>query len=453
MPNELLKMKIFLPHSILLGLIFICLALPEAPPRIIAITEETTVDGSFSVTFSKPLKTDTLEEKFSVFKNGEKIAGALRTTATVLIFSPEEPWESGGVYQIKIAPLSTERGDSTTEAVEQTLSIRPERLFFLSFDNQLIQANPGTGATEIITPPEIEILSFSFASEGRFAAIYGSREDKNRNGIVFGERRGKHFDLTILPTTESPKYSQVFLCNDGQALVLLTWGKNGARAEYFTIDWLESKVTMSPQKWEISDAATYDRNDLACSNDTNRVLYRKSSGAIVTSFLGEGNEELIGVFDSVVGFSPRDKLMLLEKSITETQSNVPYRSELSVYRSDGARSTLSAPNALFREASFSGNGSDFSLLYLDGENYTSRVETYAPNEAGLIRTQTVLPPPEKRITHQAISLDGRILALEVESGEMVSSVPTDTTSVVLWDLREEKPLPFSWDGKNPQWEK
>lgn len=446
-------MKIFLPHSILFGLIFICLTLPEAPPRIIAITEETTVNGSFSVTFSQPLKTDALEEKLSVFKNGEKMAGTLRKTATTLIFSPQEPWESGEVYQIKIAPLSAERGDTATETVEQNLRIRPESLFFLSADNRLMRADPKTGATEIITPHEIEILSFSLASEGRFAAVYGSREDKNRNGVVFGERAEGHYDLTILPATGSPKYSQAFLCNDGRDLVLLSWGENGARAEYFSIDWEQSKEKMLPQKWETHDTATYDKDDLACSNDTSRVLYRKSSGAFVTSFLGEENEDLIGVFDSVVGFSPRDELMLLEKSITETQSDITYRSELSIYRSDGTRSTLSAPNTLFREASFSGNSSLFSLLYIDGEEYASRVETYAPNEAGWIRTRTVLPPPEKRITHHALSLDGRILALEVESGEMVSNVPTDTTSVVLWDLGEEKPLPFSWDGKNPQWEK
>lgn len=446
--------KLFLPHIFLLGLIFLCLTLREAPPRALVITQTISANDSFSVTFSKPLNTDDLEKKLTVWRDGEPINGAIKKTATTLIFSPEKPWESGQDYQVRIESLPAERGGTSTKPIVQKLHIRPEKFLYQSLDSRLMEGDPETGTTKVVTPDTIDILSFSVGTGGHFVALYEPKGDQHKNGILLGRKDGEQYEIKLMPVVESPKYSQVYLCNGSQTLVLLAQGNTGdPHIEYFVLDWDHLANQSASETWNLKDIAVYNETDFACSGDTPRVLYRKASGAFVTNFLGEDSEDLVGVYDGAIGFSPKDRLMALQKSITETGKDVAYHSELSLTQSDGTSTTLSAPNTMFREASFNGNSTLLSLLYLDGEAYTSRVETYGPNADTWVKTKTVLPPTDKRITHQALSLDGRSLVIELEPGAMVNRMPTDATKIILWSLVEDKQLPFVWAGKYPTWEK
>lgn len=448
------SVKVFFPHLFLLGLIFLCLGLREASPRVVAITEEIPANGSFLVTFNKPFRIEGLEEKFAVLKNGERIPGTLRKTATSLVFSPERPWESGQGYQVRIESLPAERGDVVTEPIEHSFKIQKERFLYLDLSNRLMEGDPETGTTEPVTPEDIEILSFSTGTDGHLVALYGLREDKYRNGILLGKKQGDRYSLTIFPAVETPRYSQALLCNDSRALLIVSQEKSSnPSVQYFMIDWEQSSHKKLFQDWEVKDAALYSEGDIACSEDTTRVLYRKLSGVFVANFLGEASEDLVGVFDTAVGFSPRSTSMLFQKSITETSDAAAYRSELSIYQSDGTSVTLSAPNTLFREASFNGNGTALSLLYTDGESYGTRIETYVPDRSTWIKNETVYPPRKKHITHHALSLDSNLLALEVEPEEMTTQISTDTPKIILWDSEKKQNLSFEWEGRRPQWEK
>lgn len=435
-------------------MILLFLGLPEVPPKIIALTEIVSANESFSVTFNKPLRIDDIEGKLTIFKDGEKISGTLRKTATTLVFSPEKPWEGGQDYRVRIESLLAERGDVVTKPIEHSFRIQKEKLLFLDADDRLVEGNPETGSIELVTPENIEILSFSTGIGGHLVALYGLREDKYRNGILLGKKQGERYSLTVFPTVETPRYFQALLCNGSRALLIISQEKSGdMNIEYFVLDWEYSLGKKSLQDWKIKDTAIYGEGDIACSEDTARILYRKSSGAFVTNFLGEASEDLVGVFDTAIGFSSRDTSMLLQKSITERSDAAAYRSELSLYQSDGTSVTLSAPGTLFREASFNGNGTALSLLYIDGESYTSRIETYVPDGSAWTKKETVYPSREKRITHHDLSLDGNFLALEVEPEEMTTQISLDVSNIILWDSEKKQNLPFEWEGKRPQWEK
>lgn len=441
-------------HIILLAVILLFLSLQEASPRVVSITEEISPRGSFSVTFNKPFEHDDIEEKLTVWKKGERIAGTLKTTDTTLVFSPVKPWESGQSYQVKIDPLLAERGNVTTELIVQNITIKKEKFLYLSKDDRLMEGDPEMGTVEAITPEEYRILNFSIGTNGHFVAIYGPRDDNYKNGILFGEKKEGRYRLTVLPVVETPRYSRALLCNRDQALLSLSQGNKGEpRLEYHLIDWENPLGQESLQEWNINDIAVYNDADLACSEDTTRVLYRKVSGAFVTNFLGEESEDLIGVFDATSGFSRRDTLMLLQKFITEISQDTIYRSEISLYQPRGESATISEPNTLFREASFNGNGTLLSLLFIDGKSNVPRVETYVQDEQAWIKKETVFSSLGQRIIHQTLSPDGHTLALEVELDEMATKTSADESKIILWNLERGEKLPFEWEGKNVQWEK
>ncbi len=454
MPSRVLaSIVVVLPHLFLMGLIFLFLALPEVPPRVIAVKEMIRANESFSITFNKPIRTEGSEDRLAVLKNGERVAGTLKTTATTLFFSPEESWESGQEYRVKIAPLPAERGGTTTEPIDLSLRIEKARVLFLSPDSRLMEGNPETGVAEPVTPEGINIFSFSTGINGHVVALYGLNGDRYKTGVLLGEKQGTHYRLMMSPVVETPRYSQALLCDGSRALLLVSQGSQGdPRVEYFTLDWERPLSKESLQEWKIEETALYNDGDLACSEDTARVLYRKSSGAYVTNFLGEEDEDIIGVFDSAIGFTPKDTSMLLQKSITETTADADYRSELTLYRSDGASVTLSTPDSLFEESSLSGTGTSLSVLSIEGESYTSRIETYTLDGMAWTPRETVSPPQGKRILHHDLSLDGNLVALQIEPGEMMTRVPMDSSQIVLWDFRKKQYLPFEWTGREPQWE-
>ena len=441
-------------HAILLGLILFTIAIDDAPPKVIAITQATAANEPFSITFNKPLQTNAVNnDSIRIFKGDQEITGSIHAGTATVAFLPQDPWQSGESYVAKIGPIMVSTTKTMTTPFEQTFKIHAETLLFIDNEGRLVRGNPIDGSRTSLTPDGLEILSFSVAANGRLMAVYRSKENSSNNGILFGKRQGDQYRFTILPAVTSPKYAEAILCNNGESMLELNWGESGPYLRYSTLEWKNTVRKIEHPTWIIEEPNIYGRDDFSCSEDTARILYRKLNGAFVTNFLGEANEELVGVFDRNIGLSPRDRYLALEKSITETSDRTTYRSVISTYQANGQNANISELDVFFQGGSFDGTGSKLSALYLDLKDQISWIGIYDLHESEWVKTDTVKPPEGMRTIQHAFSLDGRTLALEVITETVGSKVPNEKTSIMLWDKSQNNFLPLSWMGKNPRWER
>ncbi len=443
---------VFLPHALLLGLIVLFLGVKESSPRVVSLSEEIAPGEPLSITFNKPLQATGIDSAFTVERSGERVLGTLTSTATKLIFFPAEPWISGEEYRVHVGPLMALQGGVVTESFEHVLRIKKEKLLFLSPESRLMEGDLETGSLVALTPDTLKIVSFSSAPHGRWIAVYTPTDDQEKNrierGLIVGEKRGEKRYSTIIPVDGSQYYTQALLCNSARAALLVSRGKDGSQNfQYFTVDWNRSGADKLSQGWNISDTAVYEEGDVACSEETGRFLYRKPTGVFVINFLGETSEDLVGVFDRAIGFSPKDKYMLLEKTVMESDGTIGYHSETLIQQSNGESTTLVIPGALFREASFNGNGTILTIRYLRGNDLTSHVEFYAAENDTWKKIHTYTPSDGGQILKHTLSLDGTLLAVETE-GEGSAQV---SRNVTFWDWRRNQKLPFEWKGSHPVW--
>lgn len=443
-----------LPNIILFGLISFFLYVEDAPPRPSFISSQVTPGQSFRVTFDKHLQsTPARKDDIVVYRGNEKIAGEIKKTIDSLVFTPQKPWVAGESYRVVVAAAAAARGNVFTRTIDHNFSVSKESVLYLGSEDQIMLGDPETGVSKPVTPDTLEVLSFSVGTDGRFVAIYSIKGDDYKNGVLLGEKNKESYEITVLPALETSRYSEALLCNDSQALLILAQEKmNDQDLEYFTLDWDQFPTVAVRQSWNLKDGGVYGGEELACSSETSRLMYRKSSGAFVINFLAEENEESLGIFGRAIGFSPRDVTVALHKYITEVGEETRSRSELSLYRSNGAEFVISEPDVVLLNASFSGDGGQVSILYANTTTQDSYVDLYTHTGATWSKVDTVVAPTGSRFTHQALSADGNTLMLEMNYGqEGALDVSTNTSQIRFWSLLQGLMLPTQWTGKSPQW--
>jgi hypothetical protein len=441
------------PHLFLLGLIVVFIFLKEAPPKVASFPKKLSSSDPLTITFNKPLKTETLDGKVLVFHNENPVDGTLEATPLALVFTPKNPWQGGDLYTVKIAPFAPVMGTVFSKPLENSFTIQKEKLIFIGPDERLMEGDPETGETKAITPDTMQIADFSLGNDGRFAAIYVPKENRQTNGLLFGKYEDGKYKIMPLPAQKETGYSHIHLCN-GTKQLLLTASKEKDKndaLQYFDLLW-EKNETKITQGFIVNDALVSLDKDATCSQDTARVVYRNTDNAFVSNFLGENNKDLVGVFDVTLGFSPRDTTLAFQKSLTEVADGNSYRSELSLYSSSGEVSILSESDTLFKEMSWNGTGTRFAVLYIAGQDYASRVEIYTQNETAWDKIFTIPATKERRFTYEALSPDGTSLALETAS-EKSTRVPTENPEIQIWDLAKNNPNGVIFQGKSPQWKK
>jgi Bacterial Ig-like domain len=441
------------PHLlILLGIGFLLL-LPETPPKITSFSKNIAANEPFSLTYSKALQPTNLENHVRILKDGQAVLGTFKNNSHTLIFTPQEPWQSDSQYELQIDSLASEDGITKTAPLTTTFAIQKELLLFLDRDGRLTQGDPKTGETKILTPPDIEVQEFSLAPGGRLVGLYIPKENSYTNGIFFGEFKDSAYNIEVLPAIETPRYTNLLLCNNGDSLLMVSATTTSDRSlQYFNLDWKSSLEKRVLQGWAIKESSIFEKIDIACSEKTQRFVYRKPSGAFVSSFLGESTEDLIGVYDQVIGFTPKDTTLVLQKITTPKDLASGYVSELSFYQSTGTKLALTGENTLFENLSFGASENLFSLLRVNGENFQSQVDLYEMMADRLEKKNSVLPPENKRFVRQVLSLDTSLVALESAPDENIR-IPNEENTILLWNTQSNQISPIQFTGKAPQWMK
>lgn len=455
MLNRLLsENKLLIAHWILLIPLVILLSIKELPPHPVSVSDHLNAGEPLTIVFNKPVVAEGVSEKIKVFDEAGSVVGTTTANETTITFSPERPWKSAGQYRFQLDPLPGKKQDkSFTQPIDQTFSIRTERLFFLTSDKRLSATDLSTGNRENITPEDLSVLSFSLATGNRFVALYEPKNDHSSNGIILGKWSEGKYRLSISTPVNIPKYSLAELCNGGQTLITINYPKIGKPIiQYSTVDWDDSPQIQEINNWNLRDTRVYGKGDIICSADTARVLYRKSSDAFVSNFIGEDSESLFGVFDSPVAIAPEDQRIVLQKTITTNDTDATFRQETTFFNQDGESQLFQEEMNYFIEGKFNGNGSTFSSLLIDGEKFLSRILLRERSSDGWWKPVEELRfSTNERVTHHALSRDGLFLVAQVEQVSADGSAPAGPSEIRAWDRKDKRWLVQTWFGENPQW--
>lgn len=447
-----------IPHAVLLGLIALLFLIPDVPPTILSFTDSVAPNEPIVVTFTESLEMDAIDARSILVTNhdGVPVNGTLNKTPVSLTFFPKQPWSASIKYRIQIPPIPAKQGAMSTDAFDKYFTIQDETFFYLNGDRRLMEGNPENGNSRPITPKGLQILSLSIGTDDTFVAIYSPSSEKRENGLLFGRKDNKTGNYTITPwePIDAPRYSYAALCNQNQSLILLAQSNSSEpKFEHRILSWDRPAHQPDLEDWSPIDTNIYSDIDIQCSKETPRIIYRKSTGAFVLNFLGEDRENLMGSFDSIIGYAPRDTAIIFQKSIVETGPETAYRSEVSIHQSDGSRFVLSAPNTIFSEARLNGDGKLLSILYLSGQDYQTRIEMYASLNDGWELVQTLLPPNGRRFTHHSLSLDGKKVVAETVPKDGIQGSLENSVEISVWDTETKEQLPFAWKGMAPTWSK
>lgn len=327
--------------------------------------EESLYPGSpLVVGYSQPLRAEGIETKVKVLDEvGNGVPGAVAVRTRSLVFTPERNLEPGKSYELLIEGVTGRYGSTVAEPYRTRFRMPFPSWLFINEAQQLALID-SYDRLQVLTSADISIQQYSVGLEQKWIAIYSPRDNQYTNGILLGNPTGDGYNVTALPLTEVARYSHVWLCDHSRvALALAPSGGADATIYAWRVDWGAASGPALERIWELQSETVASGDDIACSQESPRVVYRGTDGGFVSGFIGESTSYRAGNFDQVYGIGARDEGILFQKQRQNREGGTDL--ELVWLSQEGESHTIAQTDAMAWHWSVSTDGQRGVVIWHD----------------------------------------------------------------------------------------
>lgn len=304
---------------LLLALIAAGLALAQArrgvsvPEGAFAPVGEARGNEPVRVRFSREMAPETVEARFSIAPD---VPGDFAwPDAQTLVFTPQRPLPAGQTYTVTFAAGAEAQNGATLDSpATWRFTVLPPRVVYLSpasaFRQQLVQADPATGAEEPLTTTEQGVRDYAVSPNGRAVAYSQENEDGTANLWVLDLLTGARWPITdcVEAVCDAPAWRP-----DGRQIAYQRaelgpargTGTGPARA------WIVDLATLAPRRL-FEDEQAFGVRPVWSPDGTRVAAFDASIPGIRVTDLRGGADVLIESLEGAAGiFAPDSERLLI----------------------------------------------------------------------------------------------------------------------------------------------
>jgi hypothetical protein len=311
---------VFVQLLILIGMGVLLLIGDHSQPKILSVSSQLSSTDPVLISFDRPLKQS--EGASVLLTHGDTtVKGSISWSSREIAFIPAQPLAYDTTYDLKISGVTDLEGHAQRSSYTSLITTSPSQFVYMTPEHQLRLYTLKTKSAVDLTVADLFVVSYALSSDGKQIAVSGySKKDEAlyEFDILSIDRTGV-LKRTVL-SRGIDQFYDVRICNNNRTIF-------SSRMEYknkqlvdtflYAFDLAGENTTLKGAKNILNSSEIPSPDTLVCSQQTDQFLYFNGQGGIVLANLEDPHGYVVGVYQDLYGFSPKDDQILVS-SISST---------------------------------------------------------------------------------------------------------------------------------------